>query len=73
MFKDIFGALSIIYDRTFSNGKKFMQLMNLTEFESYLKENLFFIDLLILSLSFLYFEAYVNVANFVQEFLDQPH
>ena len=63
MFKDIFGTLSIIYDRTFSNGKKFMQLMNLTEFESYLKENLFFI----------YFEAYVNVANFVQEFLDQPH
>ena len=50
-----------------------MQLMNLTEFESYLKENLFFIDLLILSLSFFYFEAYVNVANFVQEFLDQPH
>ena len=50
-----------------------MQLMNLTEFESYLKENLFFIDLLILSLSFLYFEAYANVANFVQEFLDQPH
>lgn len=73
MFKDIFGTLSIIYDRTFSNGKKFMQLMNLTEFESYLKENLFFIDLLILSLFFLYFEAYVNVANFVQEFLDQPH